>query len=145
MIDNQNTEKTKVVLASCLLLFMPISVLSFYFSDMETMYSFPFLDTGEKYSMVMWDVNNHVTHRLQWVLSLASDRVNSVIYIVCALINPNFKFRNFNMWYVFIFYESVRLIDLFLTFEQSPFVTIGAFLLVVNQVIYVIFYLEENR
>ncbi len=134
------SEEDKVVLTSCLLSFIPISVLLFNVFDPEERYYFPFLEMGSGYYNISFNNTSPVNKNLQWVVSLGTDRLAAIIYIVCAAIKPDFKKFGFNVWIMYGVYEGSRLIDHFLTYEQTPFREYFGYTLVLFQLYYAVLY-----
>ncbi len=139
------SEEMKVVLTSCLLLFIPLSGLMFNMVDPDSRYCFPFLEDGEKYWYISLNPQIHGAKSLQWVVSLGTDRLSAIIYIVCASIGPNFSRFRLNMWAVYGVFESCRLLDHFLTYEQTPFREYFGYMMVVFQILYAVLFLSRKE
>lgn len=124
------SNKYKVVFSSCLLFFVPILNMAHLAVDRSAKYEFLFYQYP-KY--------------LDWMVSLGTDRVVAIIYISCALIRPKFdKVLSINIWWIYFFYEISRLIDLFLTYESTPFREYFGYFLVIFQFLYASIYIVRN-
>ena len=145
VISKITCPKLKVVLSGCLLLFIPLSVLIHNGFDSNANYYFPFLEDGEMYWNISLNPIIHGHKNLQFVVSLGCDRICAIIYIICAAIRPDFgKFLKVNLWWFYLSFEVCRLIDHFLTYEQTPFRQYFGYLLIIYTVLYAVLFVTKN-
>jgi len=135
----------KVIACSGLLMFVPLSVFLHNLVDENASYIFPFLGWGEMYYDVYLNPSDPVEKNLQWIISLGSDRLCAIIYIICAALRPDFtKCLRFNLWYLYGAFEFCRLVDHFLTYEQTPFREFFGYFLIIFQVGYAVMYVFKK-
>ena len=135
----------KVVLSSCLLLFIPLSVFVFKAFDPDARHYFPFLEDRALYWNLSWNPIKHGSKNLQWVVSLGTDRLCAIIYIICAAIGPDFgKCLKVNLWWFYGLFEGFRLVDHFLTYEQTPFREYFGYFLIIYTMFYAVLYVFKN-
>ena len=145
-IKENEKETIKVIACSGLLMFVPLSVFLFKLVDENAVYSFPFLGWGELYYDVYLNPLDPVEKNLQWVISLGTDRLCAIIYIICAAIRPDFsKCLRINLWYLYGVFESLRLLDHFLTYEQTPFREFYGYFLIIFQISYAFMYVFNKQ
>lgn len=138
-------EDMKVVLTSCLLLFIPISAF-LYNIDVPERYYFPFLEDGDPYWNLSLDPVIHGSKKFKWVISLGADRLCAIIYIMCAAIRPDFKrVLTIDLWWFYGIYEGLRLTDHFLTYEQTPFREYYGYFLIIFQMSYAILFIIRKK
>ena len=138
------SQKYKTVICCGLLLFIPLIDLSFFSFPEDARYYIPFLEEGT--NAVTLNPSEQVNKDLQWMVSLGADRLICIVYLVCFLVRPSFKLGSFNLWYVYLFNESSRLINHFLTYENWKFANnIMPFVLIITPILFVIFYLSKSE
>ena len=136
-----SSDKMKVVLTSCLLLFMPLMPLIYNSVPSDLRYCFPFLSWGDSTFYFTLNPEKPVCKDLDWVVSLASDQVVFVILIVCAYLRPK---MHWCIWVFFGMFGVCNFADVFLTYQQTPFMKHFGYALILMVLIHAVLYLIKS-